>query len=401
MLYERQHLSILKSRMAEPRRRIQIIMGPRQVGKSTLVGQFTDSTDVPYDFFAADGVNRFDTTWIPARWQEARMRMDLHKSQEHILIIDEIQKILGWSEQVKKEWDADTRNKRNLKVILLGSSRILLEKGLNESLEGRFEPIKMGFWEWQEMRDAFGFSIEQYIYFGGFPGLAHDINDEDRWRGLMDSSIITPILTRDILEIEEIRNPALLRQVFELACMESAKELSLTKMQGTMNSGTVPTIKNYLNILDQTMTVKPLQKYAPSPIKEKNSVPKMQVYNSAFRNRSGLYTFEEALTDATEWGRQVESAVGAYLANRSQLDGFELLYWRNDKKKECDYVLKNGQALIAIEVKSSSADDTSGYELFKQLYADHITSAFIVGPEGLPLDDFFSIDLKTLFRKQR
>lgn len=399
MLYERQQLAVLKSRMSEPRRRMQIIMGPRQVGKSTLVGQFIDSTDVPFDFFAADAVNRYDTTWIPARWQEARMRMDLHEDREHILIIDEIQKIIGWSEQVKKEWDADTRNKRNLKVILLGSSRVLLEKGLNESLEGRFEPIKMGYWDWQEMRDAFDFNIEQYIYFGGFPGLASDINDEDRWRDLMESTIITPILTRDILEIEEIRNPALLRQVFELACMESARELSLTKMQGTMNSGTVPTIKNYLNILDQTMTVKPLQKYSPSPIKEKNSVPKMQVYNSAFRNRYGLHTFEEALTDATEWGRQVESAVGAHLANRSQLDGFELLYWRNDKKKECDYILKKGQALVAIEVKSSSADDTSGYELFKQLYADRITSAFIVGPEGLPLEDFFCINLKTLFRK--
>jgi len=399
MLYERQQLTVLKSRMSELRRRMQIIMGPRQVGKSTLVGQFIDSTDVPFDFFAADAVNRYDTTWIPARWQEARMRMDLHEDREHILIIDEIQKIIGWSEQVKKEWDADTRNKRNLKVILLGSSRVLLEKGLNESLEGRFEPIKMGYWDWQEMRDAFDFNIEQYIYFGGFPGLASDINDEDRWRDLMESTIITPILTRDILEIEEIRNPALLRQVFELACMESARVLSLTKMQGTMNSGTVPTIKNYLNILDQTMTVKPLQKHSPSPIKEKNSVPKMQVYNSAFRNRYGLHTFEEALTDATEWRRQVESAVGAHLANRSQLDGFELLYWRNDKKKECDYILKKGQALVAIEVKSSSADDTSGYELFKQLYADRITSAFIVGPEGLPLEDFFCINLKTLFRK--
>ena len=400
MLYERQHLTVLKSRMAEPRRRIQIIMGPRQVGKSTLVGQFTEGTDVPYDFFAADGVNRYDTSWIPARWQEARMRMDLHGDAEHILVIDEIQKILGWSEQVKKEWDADTRAKRNLKVILLGSSRVLLEKGLNESLEGRFETIKMGFWEWPEMRDAFGFTMQQYIFFGGFPGLAPDIQDEDRWRNLMEESIITPILTRDILEIEEIRNPALLRQVFELACLESARELSLTKMQGTMNSGTVPTIKNYLNILDQTMTVRPLQKYAPSPIKEKNSVPKMQVYNSAFRNRYGLHTFEEAVTDATEWGRQVESAVGAYLSNRSILDGFELLYWRNDRKKECDYVLKKGQALVAIEVKSSSADDTKGFEEFRDRYAEHVTSALVVGPEGLPLEDFFCMDLKNLFKKK-
>ena len=398
MRYERPHLAILKSRMAEPRRRMQIIMGPRQVGKSTMVGQFLDTTDVPFDYFAADGVNRYDTAWIANHWQETRMKMDLHGEEEHILIIDEIQKIIGWSEQVKAEWDADTRARRNLKVILLGSSRILLQKGLDESLEGRFEPIKMGFWEWNEMRDAFGFTMQQYIYFGGFPGLAPDIRDEDRWRDLMEDTIITPILTRDILEIEEIRNPALLRQVFELACMESARELSLTKMQGTMNSGTVPTIKSYLNILDQTMTVKPLQKYAPSPIKEKNSVPKMQVYNSAFRNRYGRYTFEEAVTNPTEWGRQVESAVGAYLANRSQLDGFDLLYWRDEHKRECDYVLKKGQALVAIEVKSSSTEDSSGFEVFKTRYSDHIAAAFIVGPEGLPLEDFFSMDLKRLLK---
>jgi predicted AAA+ superfamily ATPase len=399
MKYERHHLEILKSRMAEPRRRMQIIMGPRQVGKSTIVHQFCDSIDTPYDYFAADAVNRFETAWIPNHWQEARMKMDLHGDNERILIIDEVQKIVGWSEQVKKEWDEDTRKKRNLKVILLGSSRVLLQKGLNESLEGRFEPIKMGYWEWNEMREAFGFTMQQYIYFGGFPGLAPDIHDEDRWRSLMEDTIITPILTRDILEIEEIRNPALLRQVFELACIESARELSLTKMQGTINSGTVPTIKNYLNVLDQTMTVKPLQKYAPSVIREKNSVPKMQVYNSAFRNRYGQFSFEEAVTNPTEWGRQVESAVGAHLANRSQLDGFELLYWRDEHKKECDYVLKKGQALVAIEVKSSTSDDTSGFEKFKQLYAENKTTAFIVGPEGLPLEDFFCLDIRKLFKK--
>ena len=397
-MYERHHLAILKSRMAEPRRRIQIVMGPRQVGKSTLVSQYTDICSVPFDFFAADGVSRSDKAWIPNHWQEARMKMNLHNEAEHILIIDEVQKIDGWSEQVKKEWDADTRAHRNLKVILMGTSRVLLQKGLEESLAGRFESIKMGYWEWNEMHDAFGFTIPQYIYFGGFPGLAYDIDDEDRWRRLMEDTIISPILSRDILEIEEIRNPALLRQVFELACIESARELSLTKMQGTMNSGTVPTIKNYLTILDQTMTVKPLQKYSPSAVREKNSVPKMQVCNSAFRNRYGLYTFEQAVTNPTEWGRQVESAVGAFLAGRSVIDDFELLYWRDEHRKECDYVLKKGQALVAIEVKSSSADDTTGFEKFKELYSKYITAALIVGPEGLPLEDFLSMDMKALLK---
>ena len=398
-MYQRRHLNILKSRMAEPRRRMQIVMGPRQVGKSTLVGQFTEGISVPFDFFAADGVNRFDSSWIPNKWQQVRMRMDIHSEQEHILIIDEVQKIRGWSEQVKKEWDEDSRSHRNLKVILLGSSRLLLQKGLEESLEGRFETIKMGYWDWQEMHEAFGFSMDEYVYFGGFPGLAPDIQDEDRWRSLMEDSIISPILTRDILEIEEIRNPALLRQVFELACIESAKELSLTKMQGTMNSGTVPTIKNYLDILNKSMIVQPLQNYSPSRVKEKQSVPKMQVFNNAFRNRFGTFSFDEARVDPAEWGRQIESAVGAHLANRSMMDDYELFYWRNERRQECDYVLRKGQALVAIEVKSGSVDKTVGFEKFKEQFADNVTAAFIVGPHALPLDDFFIMDLKSLFKK--
>ena len=399
-MYQRRHLNILKSRMAEQRCRMQIVMGPRQVGKSTLVGQFTEGTSIPFDFFAADSVNRFDTSWIPNKWQQARMRMDIHSEQEHILIIDEVQKIKGWSEQVKKEWDEDSRSHRNLKVILLGSSRLLLQKGLEESLEGRFETIKMGYWDWQEMHDAFGFSMDEYVYFGGFPGLAPDIQDEDRWRNLMEDSIISPILTRDILEIEEIRNPALLRQVFELACTESAKELSLTKMQGTMNSGTVPTIKNYLDILSKSMTVQPLQNYFPSRIKEKQSVPKMQVFNNAFRNRFGTFSFDEARVDPAEWGRQVESAVGAHLANRAMTDDYELFYWRNERRQECDYVLRKGQSLVAIEVKSGSIDKTVGFEKFKEQFADKITAAFIVGPQALSLEDFFVMDLKSLFKKK-
>lgn len=398
-MYQRRHLNILTSRMAEPRRRMQIVMGPRQVGKSTLVGQFTEGISVPFDFFAADGVNRFDSSWIPNKWQQVRMRMDIHSEQEHILIIDEVQKIRGWSEQVKKEWDEDSRSHRNLKVILLGSSRLLSQKGLEESLEGRFETIKMGYWDWQEMHEAFGFSMDEYVYFGGFPGLAPDIQDEDRWRNLMEDSIISPILTRDILEIEEIRNPALLRQVFELACIESAKELSLTKMQGTMNSGTVPTIKNYLDILNKSMIVQPLQNYSPSRVKEKQSVPKMQVFNNAFRNRFGTFSFDEARVDPAEWGRLVESAVGAHLANRAMTDDYELFYWRNERRQECDYVLRKGQALVAIEVKSGSVDKTVGFEKFKEQFADKVTAAFIVGPHALPLDDFFIMDLKSLFKK--
>ncbi len=398
-MYKRAQLSVLESRMAESRRTIHVVMGPRQVGKSTMIDQFMEHTSVPYSLFSADGVGKTNTDWISEKWYEVRTKMMLYGENEHILIIDEIQKIAGWSETVKKEWDQDTRDKRNLKVILLGSSRLLIQKGLEESLEGRYETLKMGYWEWEEMREAFGFTMEQFIYFGGFPGLAPYINDEDRWRRMMEDSIISPILNRDILDIEEIRNPSLLRQVFEIGSMYSAQEISLNKMQGVVNSGTVPTISSYLRILDETMLVKPLYKYDNSTIKTRNSVPKMQAYNNAFRNSYCQHTFEEAVMNKVEWGRQVESAVGAYLAGRSVIDGFQLLFWRDEKKNECDYVLKKGESLIAIEVKSGHADNIEGYLAFKNRFGRNIVNSFIVGPEGLPLEDFFKLNIPSFFRK--
>ena len=398
-MYKRAQLSVLESRMAESRRTIHVVMGPRQVGKSTMIDQFVEHISVPYSLFSADGVGKTNTDWISEKWYEVRTKMMLYGENEHILIIDEIQKIAGWSETVKKEWDQDTRDKRNLKVILLGSSRLLIQKGLEESLEGRYETLKMGYWEWEEMREAFGFTMEQFIYFGGFPGLAPYINDEDRWRRMMEDSIISPILNRDILDIEEIRNPSLLRQVFEIGSMYSAQEISLNKMQGVVNSGTVPTISSYLRILDETMLVKPLYKYDNSTIKTRNSVPKMQAYNNAFRNSYCQHTFEEAVMNKVEWGRQVESAVGAYLAGRSVIDGFQLLFWRDEKKNECDYVLKKGESLRAIEVKSGHADNIEGYLAFKNRFGRNIVNSFIVGPEGLPLEDFFKLNIPSVFRK--
>lgn len=398
-MFTRSHLEILKSRIQEPRRTMQVIMGPRQIGKSTMIGQFANITTTPYNLFTADGVGKTNTSWISQKWHQSRMEMDIRHEEEHILIIDEIQKILGWSEIVKMEWDRDTRENRNLKVILLGSSKLLIQKGLDESLAGRFETIKMGYWEWEEMKTAFGFTLDEYIYFGGFPGLAPYIHDEERWRKMMEDSIVSPILTKDIFEVEEIRNPSLFRQVFELASIYSGREMSLTKMQGVVNNGTVPTVGSYLDIMDKTMLAKPLHKFEPSQVGQKNSVPKLQVYNNAFKNGLGTGSFVDARMDFTLWGRVVESAVGAHLANRAVIDGFDLLYWRTPEKKEVDFVLRKGEKLIAIEVKSGAAKDTRGYEAFKNKYAENICQAMIVGPEGLPLDLFFQLDIPELFRK--
>ena len=182
MEYIRKQFGTLKERILEPRKFIQVVAGPRQVGKSTLVGQVLEQVSITHVIEVTDSVDPKDSDWIHRIWEAARATMMIRAVEEYLLVIDEVQKIDNWSEMVKREWDTDTRNRVNLKVVLLGSSRLLLKKGLTESLAGRYELIRMPHWSLQEMRDAFGVTQDEYIYFGGYPGPAHMIKDERRWR---------------------------------------------------------------------------------------------------------------------------------------------------------------------------------------------------------------------------
>ena len=163
MEYIRKQFGILKERILEPRKFMQVVAGPRQVGKSTLVLQVLNELNIPHSLLAADAVNPEDSDWIHRIWEAARTTMILQGADEYLLVIDEVQKIDNWSEIVKREWDSDTRNRINIKVVLLGSSRLLLKKGLTESLAGRYELIRMPHWSLDEMRDAFGFTLDEYI----------------------------------------------------------------------------------------------------------------------------------------------------------------------------------------------------------------------------------------------
>ena len=130
MEYVRSQFNTLKERILEPRKFMQVLAGPRQVGKSTLVGQVLNQTDIAHALEVADAVDPEDSDWIHRVWEAARTTMMLRGLEEYLLVIDEVQKIDNWSEVVKREWDADTRDGVNLKVVLLGSSRLLLKKGL-------------------------------------------------------------------------------------------------------------------------------------------------------------------------------------------------------------------------------------------------------------------------------
>lgn len=401
MNYIRKQYHTLKARIQEPRRFMQVLAGPRQVGKSTLVGQVLQDVPIPYSVEVADAVDPKDSDWIRRVWEGARTTMTLRGEAERLLVIDEIQKIDNWSEVVKREWDEDTRKHVNLKVVLLGSSRLLLKRGLTESLAGRFELIRLGHWSYQEMHDAFGVTLDEYIYFGGYPGAAHMIGDEKRWRKYIKDSLVAPAIEKDVLMTSNIYKPALMKQLFELGCGYSAEILSLTKLMGQLqDAGNVTTLASYLEILDQCALLTGLQKYADDDARKRGSIPKYQVYNNALLTAYKGRSFLMDRTDTTLWGRWVESAVGAHLLGMAEETDYQVYYWREparnkaDKDKEVDFIIVNDGEVTAIEVKSGRRGMNSGLPVFVEAF--HPKKSFVVGSGGVSLEDFLRCDIEVL-----
>ena len=394
MEYLRKQYNTLKERIEEPRKFIQVIAGPRQVGKSTLVSQVLRQIELAYMMEVADGVDSKDTDWIRRVWESARTTMQLRKEKVFLLVIDEIQKIDNWSDAVKREWDEDTRMGLNLKVVLLGSSRLLLKKGLTESLAGRYELIRLGHWSYVEMQEAFGFTLDEYIYFGGYPGPAHLIKDERRWKKYVKDSLVAPAIEKDVIMTSNIYKPALMKRLFELGCGYSAEILSLTKLIGQLqDAGNVTTLAGYLEILNQCSLLAALQKYAKDDARKYNSIPKYQVYNNALMTAYKGRTFEKDRIDPRVWGRWVESAVGAYLLSMAEELEYQLYYWR-EGTDEVDFVIVTGGECIAIEVKSGRRGMNSGLPKFVKAF--HPKRSFVVGTSGVSLEDFLKSDLEEL-----
>lgn len=373
---------------------IQAIVGPRQVGKSTMVKQVLQDCGIPYLIDTADGVDENDEGWVGNLWESARTRMRLTHATEYLLVIDEVHKLRNWSELVKREWDSDSFHDLNLKVIILGSSRLLLKSGLSESLAGRFELIRMSHWSYREMKDAFGWSLEQYIYFGSYPGAARLIADEPRWKRYVRDAIVMPSIEKDVLLTKTIYKPALMKQLFVLGCSYSGEELSLNKMLGQLqDAGNVTTLASYLDTLSEAGLLCGMHKYANDNARKYKSIPKLMVYNPAlFTVQSGKGFLAEA-TDPKRWGRWVETAVGAHLLCSAEECGFQVYYWRQEAK-EVDFVIQGGEKLIAIEVKSGRRTTNEGLPEFRKKF--HPQSAFVVGSGGMPVEEFLCIPPKDL-----
>jgi len=398
MDYERSLLTTLTSRLTEPRKFIQVIAGPRQVGKTTLAIQLRDQWKGLAAYHSADDVQSGGDIWIDQLWESLRVHMRLEQANEALLILDEIQKINDWSAAIKKNWDKDAREKTKIKLVLLGSSRLLLMDGLSESLTGRYELIYAGHWSFAEMKEAFGYSAEEYIWFGGYPGTAAFAGDEPRFKEYIRNSIVEPTMVRDILMTAKIDKPALLRQLFDIGSAYSAQIVSYTKMLGQLqNAGNTTTLARYLKLLEQAGLLSGLNKYSGSPIQIKGTIPKFQIHNTALLSAMQVKSFEEALVDPGNWGNIFESSVGTHLLDLTLRHAeADLYYWR-EKNCEIDYVLVFGDRILGIEVKSTG-DMLSAKN--KDAFRRHYPSAalLLVGENGLPYESFMQADLSDLFR---
>jgi predicted AAA+ superfamily ATPase len=390
-MFTRVLVSQLIERLNEPRKFIQIVVGPRQTGKTTAVVQALEQLRTKQRFVSADDPNLVSAEWLHNEWEQAR---SLAKDGEAILVIDEIQKVAKWSSVVKMLWDEDTRQRVSLKVILTGSSSLLLQKGLAESLMGRFEILYSPHWSYAECKEAFGYSLDDFLFFGGYPGASTLIKNENRWARYMGMSIVEPTISQDILMMEEVRKPALLRSLFMLGSGYSAQELSFTKMLGQLqDSGNTVTLAHYLDLLSRANMLTGLQNYSGSQIRTRKSSPRFMVYDTSLMTYADGTNRRRLLENSTERGHLVESAVGAYLLARGKEEGFEVYWWR-ERNNEVDFVIKKGTKLTAIEVKSGRVKNVGGSLGFKKLYPEALS--LIVGSSNTGLEDFL-LGKKPLF----
>jgi predicted AAA+ superfamily ATPase len=381
------HNELLK-RLREKRRFVQVLAGPRQVGKTTVVRQVMEAVEIPAHYASGDEPTLRDRTWLEQQWDIARLKAG-ESAAGALLVLDEIQKVPNWSSVVKLRWDADTHSGVPLKVVLLGSAPLLIQSGLTESLAGRFEVIAVPHWSFTEIREAFGWNLEQYIFYGAYPGAAGLIDDPERWRRYILDSLIETTISRDILLLTRVDKPALLRRLFQLGCAYSGQILSYQKMIGQLtDAGNTTTLAHYLELLQGAGMLAGLSKHAHGQARQRGSSPKLQVLNTALMSAQDQRSISQARRDGDYWGRMVESCVGAHLFNSTFGTNISVTYWR-ERNHEVDFVLQQGGTLVAIEVKSGARRAAlPGMDAFVKLFKPR--RQLLVGGQGIALEEFLS-----------
>lgn len=361
-----------------------MLTGPRQVGKTTAARQIADAWVGPTRYAAADEAFPVTLDWLRAEWQLARRDA---AAAPCLLVLDEVQKVPGWSEVVKALWDEDRRHGHRVRVLLLGSSALLLAHGTTESLAGRFLLYQLPHWTWRECRDAFGWDLDRWLTLGGYPGAARVADDLFAWRAYVRDAIIEPAIARDVLAQEKVAKPALLRNLFLLACRFPAQELSYTKMLGQLqDAGNTTTLAHYLRLLERAWLVSGLERFSSGGARSRGSSPKLLLGTNAFATAVDTRSQVALREDHSFWGRLVENAVGAHLVSHLPATAYGVTYWRR-ANDEVDFVVRSGDRLWAIEVKSGRPRATAGLTVFRRLHPT--ARPVVVGAGGVSLAEFF------------
>jgi hypothetical protein len=387
--YQRPVVREILEGLGKKQKVLRVMVGPRQVGKTTAARQIAEQWDGDVVFAAADGLLPHGPEWIHIQWNLALSKCS--PRTRTLLVLDEVQKVAGWSETVKALWDQEQYERKGLDVLLLGSSALLVQKGLGDSLAGRFYLYRCGHWGWAEMEAAFGWTLEEWLYFGGYPGAARFREDEGEWRNYVSDSLVETVISRDVLQLQTINKPALLRHLFGLAVGYPAQIFSYNKMLGQLQeAGNTTTLAHYLRLLESAFVASGLEVYRGGKIVKRGGSPKLVLWNNALVSAYGAMAFETAKRDGARWGRLVENAVGAYLLDRVVRPGHaELFYWR-DRDKEVDYVVKTPKGLWGLEVKSGRSGKSEGLGAFLRSYPK--ARVLVVGTGGMDLETFFKTD---------
>ena len=375
---------------------IQVLSGPRQVGKTTIAQQVIAAFNGACHFCTADEPSMKNTAWLTEQWQAARFKVQSNSKTAGLLVIDEIQKLSNWSETVKRLWDEDRQQTRALNVLILGSAPLLMQKGLTESLTGRFEIIEAPHWRYLEINAAFNWTLDQYIFYGGYPGACSLIDDYPRWANYITNSLIETTIAKDILMLTRVDKPALLRQLFHLGCTYSGQILSFQKIMGQLqDAGNTTTLSHYLELLGYAGMLSGIPKYAGEVVRRRASSPKLQVLNTGLMSAQYGNDLAVAKKDPIFWGRLVESAVGAHLLSAIKGKNINIYYWR-EGNFEVDFILERAKKLVAFEVKSNSKHTAlPGMEKFNSLYAH--CNMYLIGGQGIDLQTFFSTPIESWF----
>jgi hypothetical protein len=394
MKYERTIVGSLERALKKTPGLLHVVVGPHQVGKTTAVRQLCGRLTYPCHWAAADAPLPPGPEWLESHWRLASS--DAARSKKPVLLaLDEVQKVKGWSETVKRLWDETRAKGIPLRVVLLGSSALLVQSGLTESLTGRFFLHRCMHWNWPECRKAFGWDLDQWLYFGGYPGAAVFADDESSWRQYISDAMIETVLSRDVFQLAPVTKPILMRHLFGLAARYPAQILSYNKMLGQLQDvGNTTTLAHYLRLLEAAFLVSGLEQYSAGQIRKRGSSPKLVFWNNALISAMSGLTRSATMTDGAWYGRIVENAVGTQLLNSLQGAEWSLTYWR-DGNKEVDFVVRRGARIWAVEVKNGQTGKLSGIETFCRRYPE--ARAWVIGSGGIALEDFFARDPATLF----